>query len=239
MVDKIHNDILDPNGNQQLEVDMGAIGPGGANVWARMVAAVLRAGTALIGKVSIDQVTPNANEVVIKSGVLTSNQDALLTELKLKADLTEQQPVNLAGALKTLLASTTIIADATTAYAAVTGLDIYSRAGIQLVVSGKTMDANTTLNIYIQRSVDGGTSWDDIAAFAQVTSAAIANGTYMMGLMLTGTAQVDRIKSDGTLTANSVASIASWGDRLRVKAVSVNFAGADSITLVLTAYMVP
>jgi hypothetical protein len=147
--------------------------------------------------------------------------------------------IKLSGELKTLLAPTTIIADAATAYAAMTGLDIYSRAAIQLIISAKTMDASTTLNIYIQRSVDGGTNWDDIASFAQVTSAAMANGTYMLGLMLTGSAQIDRIKSDGALAANTVASIASWGDRLRVKAVSVNFAGTDTITIALTSFMVP
>lgn len=145
--------------------------------------------------------------------------------------------VKLYGALKTLLVPTTIITDAATAYAAVTGLDIYSHAAVQLIISGKTMDALTTLNIYIQRSVDGGTNWDDIASFRQVTSAAMGNGKVMLDLILTGVAQVDRDISDGALTANSVASIASWGDRLRVKAVSVNFAGADTVTIALTAYM--
>lgn len=147
--------------------------------------------------------------------------------------------IGLSGVLVTLLAPTTIVADATTAYAAVTGLDTYSRAAIQLVVSGKTMDASTTLNVYVQRSVDGGTTWDDIGSFSQITNAAIGDGTYMMGLMLTGVAQPDRALSDGALTANTVASIASWGDRLRVKKVSANFAGADTVTIAVTAYMIP
>jgi hypothetical protein len=245
MVDKIHNDVLDPNGNPQLDQDMGAIGPGGANIWARVVAAAIKAGTALIGKVGIDQVTPNANEVVVKSGAVTATPATLgqahMAQSSPVVVASDQSaiPINLAGSLKTLLAPATITTDATTVSTPVTGLDVYSRAGIQLIVSGKTMDALTTLNIYIQRSVDGGTNWDDIAAFTQITSVAIANGTYMLGLMLTGSAQVDRIKSDGALTANTVASIASWGDRLRVKTVAANFAGTDTVTIAVVAFMVP
>lgn len=149
------------------------------------------------------------------------------------------QKVTMSGATKTLLAATTITTDGTTAYDAVTGLDVYSRAAIQLTISGKNMDASTTLNIYIQRSLDGGTTWDDIGSFKQVTNSVMGDGKYVMDLVLTGSSQVDRVVADGTLTANTVASVASWGDRLRVKKISANFAGADTITIALIAYMIP
>lgn len=257
MADKLRESI-DPINDAlpQLFKNLGAIGPAGETVYALLVAVSDGGGAITIDGSAASTVADGADvtqgaiaDAVVAAGAtgsisaklrrLTTDLDALKTELQGKADLTENQPVKLSGSTQTLLAATTITTDATTAYTAVTGLDIYSRCVVQLIVSGKVMDASTTLNIYIQRSVDGGTNWDDIGSFAQVTSAAIADGTYYMGLALSGVSQVDRIKADGTLTANTVASFTSWGDRLRVKKISANFAGSDTITIALTAYMIP
>lgn len=135
-----------------------------------------------------------------------------------------------------LLPATTNTANTTTAGSAELGLDKYSRALLLLTVSGKTMDASTTLDIYVQYSPDYGTTWDDIAHFAQITNAAIGNGTYVM-VLNHGTAGVaDRATDDAaTLAANNVRN-QPWGDRMRVKYVPANFAGSDTITITISAW---
>ena len=137
----------------------------------------------------------------------------------------------------TLLPSTTITGNDVVAVSATTKLDLYNRATILLTVSGKTFDASTTLDIYLQYSPDEGTTWDDIAHFAQITNAAIANGTYVLSLN-NGTAGVaDRATEDaaGTLAANSVRNI-PWCDRMRVKYDGANLAGTDTITIKVQGY---
>lgn len=143
----------------------------------------------------------------------------------------------LAAALVTLLSSTTITADATTTTTAVGGLSRYRRAVVMLTVSGKTMDASTTLNVRVQYTPDGGTTWDDLVSFSQLTNAAVADGTYVAFVNQDAASAADRATADGTLTANSVRSIC-WCDALRVKYVSANFAGSDTVTIAVSAYMV-
>lgn len=135
-----------------------------------------------------------------------------------------------------LLASTTNTGDVTITGDAVLGLDKYTRALIFLTINGKTMDGGTIADIYVQYSPDLGTTWDDIAHFAQITNAAIADGTYIM-VLNQGTAGIaDRITDDGaTLSANSVRN-QPWGDRMRIKVVPDNFAGTDTVTLKVTAW---
>jgi hypothetical protein len=138
-----------------------------------------------------------------------------------------------------LLPATTITADGTTAGSAHLGLDKYNKALILLTISAKTMDASTTLDIYVQYSPDFGTTYDDIAHFAQVTNAAIGNGTYIM-VLNSGTAGIaDRATDDAaTLAANNVRN-QPWGDRMRIKYTSANFAGTDTITVTASAWFYP
>jgi len=145
-------------------------------------------------------------------------------------------PVKLNGAALALKAATVITTDGTVNGTPVTGLDIYTLATILLTISAKTMDASTTLDVYLQYSPDGGTTWDDIAHFAQVTSAAIGGGTYVLFLNANGPAAVDRVTdAAATLAANSVRSI-DWCDRLRVTTVAANFADTDTITVKVEGY---
>ena len=75
MADKAVVSLDQANANlPRLDKDMGAIGPAGETIYAPLIAttATLAAGTALIGKVGIDQATANANEVVVKSGTVTA-----------------------------------------------------------------------------------------------------------------------------------------------------------------------
>lgn len=135
-----------------------------------------------------------------------------------------------------LLPSTTNTGNTATAGSAALGLGIYSRALLFLTVSAKTMDASTTLDIYVQYSPDYGTTWDDIAHFAQITNAAVGNGTYVM-VLNHGTAGIaDRATDDAaTITANSVRN-QPWCDRLRIKYAPANFAGSDTITIKVDAW---
>lgn len=131
----------------------------------------------------------------------------------------------------TLLDSTTVTGNDATAGAVVGALEMYNRATLLLTVSGKSIDAGTTLDIYVQYSPDKGTTWDDIAHFAQITSAAVGNGTYVM-VLNHGTAGIaDRATDDAaTLSANSVRN-QPWGDRMRIKYDGTNFAGNDTVTI--------
>jgi len=145
--------------------------------------------------------------------------------------------VALHGRLITLLAATTVTEDATTNTTAVTGLDKYSLATILLTVASKTMDASTTMDVYIQYSPDEGTTWDDIAHFAQITNSAVGNGTYVLFLnALGGSSSIDRVTRSGSLAANTVLNV-PWCDRLRVQYTSANFAGSDTVALTVSAYM--
>ncbi len=135
------------------------------------------------------------------------------------------------GETKALLAATTITTDGTVDNAPVLIIEQHKVATVILTVSGKVADVGTTLDIYLQYSPDGGTSWDDLAHFTQMTDAVLGNGKYIVFLtreVASGIA--DRALTDGALAANSVRNI-SWCDRIRVKTVAANFAGADTVTI--------
>lgn len=68
----------------------------------------------------------------------------------------------LASAART--ASGTFTPDAAIAHSLARG----GRATLQLTVSAAATDVGDTLDVYIQHSVDGGTTWDDFVHFTQV-----------------------------------------------------------------------
>ncbi len=138
------------------------------------------------------------------------------------------------GLLSTLLNSTTITTDGTVNGTAITGLDLFRQAVFTLKVSSKTMDAGTTLDIYIQYSPDEGTTWDDLYHFTQITDTAIGNGTYVAYLAPASTSISDAAVSDGALAAATFKDV-SFCDRLRVKTVAANFS-ADTITVEVLGY---
>jgi hypothetical protein len=136
------------------------------------------------------------------------------------------------------LLEATIIEDNTAVTGTVqTHLDKFVLATILLTISAKTFDASTTMDIYLQYSPDKGTTWDDIAAFTQITDSAVADGTYVLFLnALGGSSQADRATRAASLSANSVLDI-PWCDRMRVKCVGANISGTDTITAKVEAYM--
>jgi hypothetical protein len=147
--------------------------------------------------------------------------------------------VKLSGAAGTLLASTAIAATGTVAATAVTGLDIYSRCGFQLTQSAKSIAAGT-ISLYVQRSLDAGLNWDDIASFASITAGTVAGTaiTYS-GVVLGSTNLTERAQLDGAMTAANIGTVLVWGDRLRAKYIALSMGTADTVTAKLTAYFVP
>ncbi|MHC4088670.1 MAG: hypothetical protein ACYSVY_00050 [Planctomycetota bacterium] len=141
------------------------------------------------------------------------------------------------GKVLSLLAATTVTTNTRVDGPPELVLDAFDEATIMLTVAAKTMNAGTTLNIYLQYSPDEGTTWDDLASFAQITNAAIPEGTYVLVLnpVPTGTGSVDRPTSDASLPANTFLN-QHWCDRMRVVLVPANFAGRDTITVKINGF---
>ena len=145
--------------------------------------------------------------------------------------------VALKGQYFELLAATEIDDNTALVSTPQTRLDKFTLATILLTLSAKTFDASTTLDIYLQYSPDGGTTWDDIAHFTQITNSVLGNGTYILFLnALAGSGAADRATRDASLAANSLLDV-SWCDRMRVKCVGANISGSDTITVKVEAYM--
>jgi hypothetical protein len=129
-----------------------------------------------------------------------------------------------------LLAATAIAADGTVNRDPVAGFGGHRALLLELTVAAKTMDVGTTLDVYVQTSPDDGTTWDDVAHFAQLTNAAVGNGTYLARVLNdTDAGFADRATTDGTLTANTTRDY--FADKLRVKTIAAGFAGADTVTV--------
>jgi len=145
---------------------------------------------------------------------------------------------NVKPKLVTLLPATIITGNTATAGTQAAGLQDFTKATVLLTVAAKTMDSSTTMDVYVQYSPDEGTTWDDIAHFAQITNGAIGNGTYVMYLCQgTGAGVADRVTddADGTLAAGNIRNI-SWCDRMRIKYDGANFAGTDTVTLTVQSF---
>lgn len=83
----------------------------------------------------------------------------------------------------------------------------------------------TTVNAYVQTSIDGGASWIDIMQFAFTTAAATKISAVKAGIALAAVT----VPGDGALTANTIVD-GLLGDRLRLKYVSTGtYTGASSL----------
>lgn len=136
------------------------------------------------------------------------------------------------GKLITLLEATAITANDTgSGKTPVTGLEFTATATLLLTVSAKSLGGGGLVNVYVQYSPDGGTTWDDLVSFTQIANAAVANGTYVAFLNARqGANAVDRATTSGTLTANQTRQI-DWGDRLRVYVKAASFGVSDTVTV--------
>jgi len=134
-------------------------------------------------------------------------------------------PTRLAGGVVTLYSGTVTTAG-TVVGGTVTGLGGAQCLAVQAAfVYGSS---GTSAKAYLQTSLDGASSWLDIASFAFATSSATRVFAIGMGSS-SGTAQVT--PADGALADNTqVAGI--LGDRFRVKVISTGtYAGNTTVTL--------
>lgn len=139
----------------------------------------------------------------------------------IQLDSSSRQIVNLGGRKTlnaTLFSGTTASSAGTAPQTAVTGLGDYESMAVYASLAGPT---GGTLDVYIQFSPDGGTTWVDYAHFAQQAAAAAANYkvfTVSRASQQT-TVQTVGINASPALAANTVVG-GTWGDRLRVVTVS-------------------
>jgi hypothetical protein len=85
----------------------------------------------------------------------------------------------------------------------------------------------TSVDAYVQTSVDGGTTWIDIMEFAFTTAAA----RKISAVVISTAVAASVTPSDGALTASTILS-GVLGDRLRVKYVTVGtYSGATSLAV--------
>lgn len=108
------------------------------------------------------------------------------------------------------------VTNATTTRASLTGLDGFVDLEVLInITAGGT--ATGTLNLYIQDSVDGGTTWDDmIASNAFTFGAGAATQRFIIaGKVATSITQGSAVSIEA-LTAGTVRS-GPWGPQLRVR----------------------
>jgi hypothetical protein len=136
-----------------------------------------------------------------------------------------------ASAPITLLSATGIAASS--AGAAVAGFSRYAGVLLGLNLTAKTTGGAGTLDVYVQATPDGGTTWQDVAAFRFTTT---------LGWRYVGLSQVaagpttTQAASDGALTSDAVVP-GPFGDQLRVKYVMA--LNGDTGTFGLTATATP
>lgn len=129
------------------------------------------------------------------------------------------------------LSSTSPASATTTAGTPVTGLGGYRSMSIYAKLTGAT---GGTLDVYLQYSPDGGTTWVDYAHFPQVAGGASA--IYRVW-NVSKSAQQTTLATVGTgtspaLTANSILG-GDWGDRLRTLMVAGSGTSAGAAQTIL------
>lgn len=131
------------------------------------------------------------------------------------------------GAALTLLPATTITAATTT-----TGQPFANLAAARYVALQSTLvygSGGTAVKVYLQTSLDGGTTWRDIICQTFTT----ASGKKFSAVNVDIALAASQTASDGALADDTILS-GLIGDRLRVKVVSTGTYGG-STTLTITA----
>lgn len=142
------------------------------------------------------------------------------------------------GVVKTnvvLFSGTTQAAPGTLAHAAVTGLGAFNSMTVWANLVGAT---GGTLDLYLQYSPDGGTTWVDFVHFGQLAAGAAAIQK-VFSITKDGSTGLTTVGSGSTpaLAASTVIN-GDWGDRLRVVEVagaSTSAGAVISLTAVLSS----
>lgn len=135
------------------------------------------------------------------------------------------------------LRTSAVIATATTENGTAVKLDRkYSELVVVLNVTAAATDANDTLDVYVDTSFDGGTSWVNIGHFTQV----VGNGGAKKFIMSFKANPITASNSVpfGTDQAAGAALQIGFGDRIRYRGVTVDPTGANmSFTYAVDAFL--
>lgn len=102
-----------------------------------------------------------------------------------------------------------------------------------LDVTAQGTDANDTLDVYIDTSYDGGTSWINVGHFTQI----LGNGSAAKHLVFLGKGTSDEIPVTSDVAAGTVRSV-GMGDRFRYRGIVADPTGANgTFTYSLTAFL--
>lgn len=176
------------------------------------------------GTIAIDQTTPGTTNLVQVGGSLPAGTNAL------------GQVTEVAATHQATLSFTSPTAAGTVAQAPVVGLGPYKTMSLYAQLTGAT---GGTLDIYLQYSPDGGTTWVDWGHFAQIAAGAAA-----INRALGFAKDVQQLTAQTVGTGTSPALAAGtfvggdWGDRLRVVAVAgagTSAGAAQVLLLTLTS----
>lgn len=195
-----------------------------------------------IGGLAVGTVSAVGDGAAVSGGAATGDTVQAVMSYLLNPSTTLDRPRSAAasgaglGVLKvhpqneqnlTLLASAARTATAGTAGTAVTGLGSYRHGTLFLDVTAAATDVGDTLDVYVQYSPDGGTTWDDYAHFSQV----LGNGgtkQYVIPFNIQGTPAAGHAPQTAGLAANSFRAGTDIGDRLRAYWVIVDDGGGAS-----------
>lgn len=134
----------------------------------------------------------------------------------------------------TIFNGTTQAASGTLAHAAATGLGPFSTMSVVAQLVGAT---GGTLDLYLQGSSDGGTTWFDVAHYTQLAAAASAVDK-VFALSKGGQQTTITTTGVGTTAAPGVALAAGtvvggdWGDRLRLVEVAGSGTSAGAAIII-------
>jgi hypothetical protein len=134
-----------------------------------------------------------------------------------------------AGNSISILPSSTISSSATST--PITGLQSFQNAFLEVSVTGVPVGGTPTLDVYLQSSPDGGTTWRDFAHTSQITTSNVNQFVQLSGM--TAGATTGLAASDAALAANTVVQ-GPWGDRLRAKWVFVAGGSSGSYTVAIS-----
>lgn len=107
---------------------------------------------------------------------------------------------------------------------------------VQLIVSAAATDTGDTLDVYIDTSFDGGTTWLNIGHFTQVLGDGGAK-TFIMGFATSPVASSNCVPVGTNQSAGNALQI-GMGDRIRYRGVVADVSTEDaSFTYSVTAYL--
>ncbi|OGF05200.1 MAG: hypothetical protein A2W00_04440 [Candidatus Eisenbacteria bacterium RBG_16_71_46] len=116
----------------------------------------------------------------------------------------------------TLQPETTVTASGTVNGTAITGLGAYRQAQIALIVTDADTDVGDTLDVYVDTSFDGGSTWLNVVHFPQILGNGADSQKYSATLDPAGAAGTSTV--DFTSDCNAgVVRPSIFGDQVRVR----------------------